>query len=59
LYAWGVEGAVRVEDEILLSILEGAVLDAAPDLVELLPVYATVVEDVTRFREDYRVLKVL
>src|SRR5918998_6006116 len=51
--------AVRVEDEVLLRVLEGAVLDAAPDLVELLAIYAPVVEDVAGLREHDRVLEVL
>src|SRR5918998_145023 len=54
-----VERAIGVEDEIRLSVLERAFLDATPDLVELLPVYAPILEDVAWFGEDDRVLKVL
>src|SRR5919112_4871980 len=56
---WVLERPVRVEGEVRLLVLEGAVLDPGPDLVELLPVDAAVLPDVARLGEDYRVLEIL
>src|SRR5215207_729799 len=53
------ERTVRVVDELLLLVLEGAVFDFGFKPVELVAVYATVVPDVAGPGEDYRILKVL
>src|SRR5215208_8370037 len=53
------ERAVRVEDELLLFVLEGPLFDLGLEPVELLAVYATVVPDVAWLGEDDGFLKVL
>src|SRR4028118_379115 len=53
------ERPVRVEGKVRLLVLEGAVLDLCPDLVEPLPVDAAIVPYVPGLREDNRVLEVL
>src|ERR687893_3050769 len=53
------ERAVRVEDEVLLPVLEGPLLDLGLQPVELLAVYAAVVPDVAGLGKDDGFLKVL
>src|SRR5918998_5494834 len=53
------ERAVRVEDEVLLPVLEAPLLDLGFKPVELLALYAAVVPDVAGLGEDDGVLEVL
>src|SRR5919112_6058519 len=53
------ERAVRVEDELLLFVLEGPLLDLGLEPVVLLAIYATIIPDVTGLGEDDGFLKVL
>ena len=53
------ERTVRVEDELLLFVLEGSLIDLGLEPVEFVAVYATVVPDVAGPGEDDGLLEVL